>query len=290
MKKIISVFIISFILAISIFLAIQYYINIQSEKGALQITSSPESKVYLDGSYIGQTPLCKCQADDMVQPGDYTISLVPVNSTLQEFEEKITVSQGVLTVVDRKFGSNGQSEGSIISLSALPDKTASQLIIVSFPQGAKVSLDDQDIGTTPLSYSNPTESDHDLKVDKNGYNEKEIRIRTPIGYKLTVEAYLSTSTTSFAVPTPTNTPTQNISPTTTQAISPTPTPTQNVLILNTPTGYLNVRAGPSLSASEVGQVIPQKIYPLISQESGWYEITLDDGTTGWISSQYAKLK
>src|SRR5580692_11243159 len=116
MKKIISVFIISFFLALAIFLGIQYYINIHSEKGALQVTSSPESKVYVNGSYIGQTPLCKCQNTDMIAPGDYTISLVPVDSSLQEFQEKITISQGVLTVVDRKFGTDGQSEGSIISL------------------------------------------------------------------------------------------------------------------------------------------------------------------------------
>src|SRR5579872_6839850 len=149
MKKVILVFIISFILALGIFLGIQYYLNIHSEKGALQVTSSPESKVYINGSYIGQTPLCKCQSNDMVAPGDYTIRLIPLGSSLQEFDEKITISQGVLTVVDRKFGSNGQSEGSIISLTPLDDQTSSQLVVVSFPQGAKVTLDDQSIGTTP---------------------------------------------------------------------------------------------------------------------------------------------
>lgn len=282
MKKIISVFIISFFLALAIFLGIQYYINIHSEKGALQVTSSPESKVYVNGSYIGQTPLCKCQNTDMIAPGDYTISLVPVDSSLQEFQEKITISQGVLTVVDRKFGDNGQSEGSIISLTPLEDKNSSQLIVVSFPQGASVSLDDQNIGTTPLSYNNPTVSDHDLKLDKDGYNEKEIRIRTPMGYKLTVAAYLSTNTSQLDVPQ------ASASASPSPSGSPTPTNTNSVTILNTPTGYLNVREGPSLSASEVGQVTPGKSYPLIKEEPGWDEITLDDGTTGWISSQYAK--
>lgn len=281
MKKIILVFIISFILALGIFLGIQYYINIHSEKGALQVTSSPASKVYLNNNYIGQTPLCKCQTSDMLAPGDYTIRMVPTGSSLQEFEEKITVSQGVLTVVDREFGNNGQSEGSIISLTPLDDKNSSQLIVVSFPQGAQVTLDDQDIGTTPLSYNNPTVSDHDLKVSKDGYNEKEIRIRTPLGYKLTVAAYLSTSTTGLTIPSVLS------SATPTPSLSSSPTPTSSVLILNTPTGYLRVRAGPSLSAEEIGQVTPGKTYPLTSESSGWYEITFDDGTTGWVSSQYA---
>lgn len=284
MKKIVLVFIISFILALGIFLGIQYYLNIRSEKGALQVTSSPTSKIYLNDSYLGQTPLCKCQASDMVAPGDYTIRLVPVDSSLQEFQEKITVSQGVLTVVDRKFGNNGQSEGSIISLTPIEDKSKSELLVVSFPQGAQVLLDDQNIGTTPLLSNDPTESDHDLKISKDGYNEKDIRIRTPLGYKLTVAAYLSTNTTGLSTSVPSIAPSPSASP----SASPSPSGTPTIVILDTPTGYLRVREGPSASASEVGQVKPGKSYPLDSEESGWYEITIDDGTTGWISAQYAK--
>src|SRR3712207_8100804 len=43
-------------------------------------------------------------ATDMLQTGDYTIKLTPVDPNLGEFQEKIKVSQGILTVVDRKFG------------------------------------------------------------------------------------------------------------------------------------------------------------------------------------------
>ncbi|HSX09457.1 MAG TPA: PEGA domain-containing protein [Candidatus Saccharimonadales bacterium] len=286
MKKFALVFIISFILALGIFLGVQYYINIHSEKGALQVTSSPQSKVYINGSYIGQTPLCKCEATDMIVPGEYTIRVVPVGSSFQEFQEKITISQGVLTVVDRKFGSNGQSEGSIISLTPLENKNAAQLVVVSFPQGAKVLLDDQGIGTTPLSSTNPTISDHDLKIDKDGYNEKEIRIRTPQGYKLTVAAYLSTSTTSLSVPTASSS--ASTSPDSTTPASPTPTTMSSVTILDSPIGYVHLRAGPSLSAAEVGQATSGKTYPLIDVQAGWYEITVSDGTTGWISAQYGQ--
>ncbi len=282
MKKVVLVFIISFILALGLFLGIQYYLNTRSEKGALQVTSSPTSKVYLNDEYLGQTPLCKCQASGMVIPGDYTIRLVPTDRTLAEFQEKLTISQGVLTVVDRKFGTNGQSEGSIISLSPFDNKMKSQLLVVSFPQGATVLLDDQSIGTTPLLSNDPTESDHDLKVNKDGYNEKEIRIRTPLGYKLTVAAYLSTSTTSL-VP-----PSASSAATPTPSIEATPTPANRIVILDTPTGFLRVRKTPSVSAAEVGQVNPGKTYELVDHQSDWDEIKLDDGTTGWISSQYAK--
>jgi hypothetical protein len=282
MKKIVFVFIISFILAIGLFLGIQYYLTLRAQKGALQVTASPQSKVYLNGSYLGQTPLCKCQATDMIMPGDYTISLVPLDSSLQEFQEKVTISEGVLTVVDRKFGQNGQSEGSIISLTPLDSKTTAQLEVISFPQDAHVSLDDQDIGMTPLFYRNPTESDHDLKISKEGYADKDIKIRTPLGYKLIVDAYLSTDTT--IPPTPTPVP----SPVVSQAPTSAPTGAKAVVILNTTTGYLWVREGPSISANQITQIKPGQTYVLISEVSGWDEITLPNGTTGWISAQYAK--
>src|SRR5580704_14987958 len=99
MKKIVVVFFISFFLAVGIFFGIQYYINIHSEKGALQVTASPTSKVYLDDTYIGQTPLCKCEVPDMISPGNYTIRLTPLDNSLQSFQEQIGISQGVLTVV-----------------------------------------------------------------------------------------------------------------------------------------------------------------------------------------------
>lgn len=284
MKKVALVFIISFVLALGIFLGVQYYLSNTSQKGALQITSSPQSKVYLNNHYLGQTPLCKCESSDMLDVGEYTIGLVPLDSSLPEFQEKVTLSQGVLTVVDRKFGKNALSEGSIISLSPLEDKTKTQLLVVSFPQDAQVLLDDQNIGKTPLLYKDPTESDHVLKVGKEGYNQKEIPIRTPLGYKLTVAVYLSASTHDLSSPDASS----SASPTASVSAAPSPTGTNTVTILNTPTGNLHVREGPSLSAATVGQATPGKSYSIVGDEVDWYEIMLDDGTVGWISSQYAK--
>ena len=133
-----------------------------------------------------------------------------------------------------------------------------------------------------MVYNNPTESDHDLKLSKDGYNEKEIRIRTPLGYKLSVAAYLSTNTASL--PSSTQAAANSNSP---SGANPRPTPVNRVTILNTPTGFLRVRKTPSIDASEVGQVTPGKAYELVDEQNDWFEIKLADGTTGWISSQYA---
>ncbi len=277
MKKVLIVFTASLVLALALYFAVQYYFSLNAQKGALQVTSSPESKVYLNNKYLGQTPLCKCEAADMLSAGEYTIRLVPLDTNLREFQEKVTISQAVLTVVDRKFGKNALSEGSIISLSPLADKQKTELLVASFPQGSEVLLDDSLIGTTPLHYKDPTESDHVLKIRKEGYSEKEVRIRTPRGYKLTVTAYLSTSGT---LPQPASDSASLTSPTPTVA-------QQRVKIQDTPTGFLRVRATASTTGAEVGRVSPGQSYPLTTEQEGWYEITLDDGTKGWISSEYA---
>ena len=285
MKNFFLIALSSIVLTLLCILALQYFIHMQGQKGALQETATPESKVYLDGKYIGTTPLCKCEASEMLKTGDYTIRLQPTKGNLSEFQEKITISEAVLTVVDRKFDKDSLSEGSVISLSPLSDKKKTELLAVSLPEGADVLLDNSDIGKTPLSFKDPTESDHVLVIKKNGYKQKTIRIRTPLGYKLTVAAYLSTGenvTSSSSIP-----PLASQSATPVDKSSPTSAVKRGtVLILDTPTGFLRVRD--SMGGAEIGRVTPGESYALVTEQDGWFEIKLKDGTIGWISDEYAE--
>ena len=290
MKKIILVFTISFILALGLFLLAKVYLGANQQRGALQVTSSPESKVYLNNEYIGQTPLCKCEASDMLEAGEYTIRVVPVDEKLREFQEKITISAAVLTVVDRTFGENSLSEGSVISLSPLDDPESNELLVVSFPQGAEVLLDDASIGNTPILHEKPTESDHILRVLKDGYNEKEVRIRTPLGYKLTVAVYLSTNNTNLgSVQSQATDPLAEDDPVASSSADSEEEKDDalQVVILDTPTDFLRVRQGPDPSSFEVGRVAPGDVYTVEDQQEGWYKITTKDGTAGWISQEFA---
>ena len=266
------------LIAILIFIAVTIILNKTSNKGGLQVTSVPKSKVYLDGKLIGETPLCKCDQNNMITTGEYTIKLVPSQENFSYFEGKITVSSGTLTVVDRSFGQGGLSQGSIINLIPIDDKKDAQVSIISFPDKAKVFLDNNLSGTSPLLLRNITESDHEVKLSKDGYKEKAIRIRIVAGYKLESIIFLSINqdvgASSAAIPVP-------------LSISPTPT-VKNVIILNTPTGFLRVRESNSISSAQVALVNPGESYELISEQESWYEIKLKDGKTGWISSQYAK--
>jgi hypothetical protein len=301
MKKLVFIVFSSILLAI-VFIMGAVYVNKAraGAKGALQVTSGPDSKVYLNDRYLGQTPLCKCETADMLPTGSYTIRLVPIGGGFLEFQEKVTISDSVLTVVDRKFGKNSTSEGSIISLTPLGDKKKMELLVVSFPQGSTALLDGNSIGSTPVLMKDPTESDHILKVRKDGYKEKTVRIRTPLGYKLTVASYLSVdadAANSYFKPSPAPSGTPSPTPTPTEVPKPvngkraTPTPTRaadTVVILETPTGFLRVREDASVSSSEIGRAIPGDSYPLIDEQNDWYEIKLANGQVGWISKQYAQ--
>ena len=61
-----------------------------------------------------------------------------------------------------------------------------------------------------------------------------------------------------------------------------------IQILATPTGILNVRSGPGLSYSVIAKINPGEKYQLLDERPEWYNIKLSSGKTGWISSQYAK--
>jgi Bacterial SH3 domain len=67
-------------------------------------------------------------------------------------------------------------------------------------------------------------------------------------------------------------------------------PALQLKITSTPTGYLNVRSGPSTSDKVIGQVHPGEIYTYTSTQPGWYLITIPEMDSGWVSSQYVTLQ
>lgn len=267
------------LLAVAIFIGFAFFYNRSTDKGALQVTANPKSNVYLNGQLIGQTPLCKCELPDMLPVGEYTIRVTPLQSGYEPFESKVTVGKTVLTVLDRTFGKGPTGEGSIITLSPLEDKEASELSVLSFPQGASVLVDNGMQAETPYTYKNLTISDHDVKLGKTGYREKLVRIRTAAGYRVTTLVFLGVNPDGLA-----QTPTSAVSPT----ASPSAAIAQKVRVLQTPNGFLNVRSQPSTAAGIVTRLNTGDIVDLVSEQEGWYEVRLSDGTTGWISNQYAR--
>lgn len=274
MKKIL-LFVIPFLIAVPAVTGLAYFLSNSSGKGALQVTSTPKSQVYLDGKLIGETPFCKCELPDMLKSGEYAIKLVPKENGSSSFEEKIKITKSVLTAVDRTFGKGATSHGSIITLTPLEDEKTTQLLVHTFPDRADLLLDSSPKGTTALLLKDVTPSDHTLKLIKSGYSEKTVRIRTVLGYKL--EAFVTLGINDEII----------------KSASPAATLTpqkQKVIILETPTGFLRVRESASLDSREIDRVNPGETFEVESETKDWFEIKLADGKTGWVSRQYAEEK
>ena len=271
-------FILSLLIAVLIFFGLLFFLNKRSGRGALQVTSIPPSRVYLKDKLIGTTPFCACDLEHMLPSGDYVIKLVPIGGNFRPFEEKININEATLTAVDRTFIDNGGSDGSVISLTPIEDKKDVQILVVSLPDKANVFLDGNPVGMTPLFLKQISESDHDLRITRNGYKDKIIKVKTAPGFKLNSLIFLgvkSDLSSSMA------------------SVSATPTPTLTdtiVIILDTPTGFLRVREDSSLASTEIAQVKPGSSYALIEEKENWFKIRLAGGKMGWISSQYASKR
>jgi hypothetical protein len=59
-----------------------------------------------------------------------------------------------------------------------------------------------------------------------------------------------------------------------------------LIITETGTGYLNVRADSLLEADIIGKVYPGETYEYILRQNGWYQIELSDGEAGWVFGDY----
>lgn len=279
MKKVL-IFLLPIFLAIIVFFIGTYYFSAKDlGTGGLQVTSSPQSQVYLNGKMIGLTPFCKCQGKETIATGDYTIRLVPMGKSLNEtpFEQKITINKSVITAVDFNFGSVSKSQGSIISLFQLNNKQA-DLFITSFPDGATVTLDSGEAKKTPAVWKNVTDSEHKIILSKVGYDTKNLSILATRGYQLQVVVFLATNLS----------PSPSVSIAPSVSISPTASSSAKIIILDTPTGFLRVRRDATAGSEEIGQVLPNQTFALNDEKNGWYEITIPNGKIGWVSSTYAK--
>ncbi len=275
---------------------------IGTSKAGLKVTTSSPATVILDGKQEGATPFEKID----LKSKTYRLQLIPQSG--QPWETTLTLHDNLLAVVERTTGNNDQeSEGYIMELEKISDKTQSQLSVVTIPDPAAVRIDGQPKGFAPITVMLSTDGNHEVIVSSAGYNDKKVPLAVPKGHKLTLTVQLSRTKIVSPAPEATESAAPNetsITPTPTPIgaksqvkTPPTPKPTQAALtrpyveILDTPTGWLRVRSEPnSSSGKELTKVNPKETYKFLeSTDSGWYKIKLDDGQEGWISGKYAKL-
>jgi hypothetical protein len=271
----------------------------QTGKGALQVSSTPQATVYLDGEQKGMTPYF----NDKIESGEHTVKLVPEAGTenLVTWEGKVNLAPGIVTAINRTLGpTEAESSGEILSLEKIASRNTSSLAVVSNPDGAMIKINGNPEGFAPVLKENLTAGSYLVIVSAAGYEEKSINATTVAGYKLTVNAKLAQAIEGIAEATssaemeegasPSPSPSPTASPKASPKPSATPPAKPYVVIKETPTGWLRVRAEPSTEAEELARVNPGEMYPYLEEEkSGWYKIEYEKSEEGWISGVYADL-
>lgn len=271
------------LVATGLFLLVKVIYNFKDvEKGGLQVTANVNGKVFLDGKYIGDIPVRKINQQDTVSTGNYELRIEPQDTTLSAYTARVQINGGVLTAVDKTFLPGSLGSSYILTL----EKSSSQkpqIEITSIPDGAMVTIDSVSVGVTPYKSDSLSSSEHEVEIQKEGFAKKTIRVKTVENLTLVVSTNLGTGDIG-TIPQATSTSTVNPS------VTPTTTPQakSTVVILDTPNGFLRVRSGAGTAFGEVARVKPGEKYDVINEKSGWYEIQIDNSTTGWVSSQYAK--
>ena len=64
----------------------------------------------------------------------------------------------------------------------------------------------------------------------------------------------------------------------------------SVIILETPTGFLNVRSGPSTSYSKISEVFTDDEFVVLKEDNNWVKIMVSEDLQGWITLKYADKK
>lgn len=260
-----------------VFFLVGYF---KPKSAGINVQTTPAASVYIDGEMVGRSPY-----EGTHDPKEVVVKLIPesFDKPLAPYEARVNLVSGIETIIQRDFAeSETDSSGAIISFEKAGGKEVS-IAIISQPDSAQVVIDGQVKGFTPYKSANITEGEHTIAVNAPNYQEKSLTVHTYEGYKLTSEFKLAPLVQVEEVEE--EVPTEEVSE---EEVSEE---TKEMLeILNTPTGYLRVRAEPTTSSEEVGRVEPGKTYLLVEEDkaAGWYKIEYVEGKEGWIAKQYAK--
>jgi len=259
----------------------------------LDITSSPQASVFINGENKGETPF----SNKDMKPGSYSIKLVPIGENLSPYETKIELTSKASTIISRTFAqSEIDSSGHILQLQEDPGG-GTYISVISDPDNVNVSIDDVPSGFTPLSKLSITPGSHSLHVTSPGFTEQTLPLNTVKGYNLIVSFKLAGQTITLTPPSPSpsSSASASLESATPSATTSASTPSLNmakpyVIISETETGWLRIRKEASGTSDEIGKANTgeQLKYLGESTELGWFKIEFE-GEVGWVSGRYVTL-
>lgn len=228
----------------------------------ISILSAPEgATIFLDGKEVGKTPY----EDKNLSIKEYQIKL---DKEGMVWQGKVRLTPQTVTIINRDLAQDvASSSGEILTL-----EKGRGMTVVSNPADSEVEIDGKIMGKTPLAV-NLEIGEHTIVVSHPNYLKRSIRANLPNQFNLNISVDLALSEADL-----------------TTITSPVITQTPEVVVKQTPTGFLRVRDKPSLSGKELARVNVGDTLILLEELSGWDRIKLSDGTEGFVSSTYVEKK
>lgn len=236
-------------------------LGIKPSSGVSIISEPTEATVFINQKEVGKTPF----EDKNLSVGEY---VVKISKDKASWQGQVKLTPGTVTVINRDLADDPSSAaGETLTLNR-----GRGLTIISNPTGAAVEIDGKAYGNTPLTTDIET-GQHTILLSQTNYLKRSIRADLPNNFNLTVSVNLALSEA-------------DLSATTTPAINVTP----EVIVKQTPTGFLRVRDKASLNGKEIAQVKPGESLVLLEELGSWDRVRLTNGTEGFVSSAYVEKK
>lgn len=242
-------------------LAAEIFLGIKERSGISIISDPDEAVVFIDSKEVGKTPF----EDKNLEVKELDIKLDKDGAIWQG---KVKLNPKTLTIVNRDLAkSQASSSGEILTL-----ERGKGITVISNPAESEVEIDGKSYNKTPTNIDLAA-GEHTLVISHSNYLKRSIRANLPPGFNLTVSVDLALSEADLS----------SIS-------SPVITQTPEVVVKDTPTGFLRVRDKPSTAGKEITRVNVGDSMILLEELSGWDRVRLSNGTEGYVSSTYVENK
>lgn len=274
-------------------------------KAGLQVmTTEVPASIFLNGQYLEKTPYI----GKNLKPGEYMLKIQPDNPAFVPYETTITLAKGLLTVVTWKPGERPETSGGVIyEMESLSQKNKTELSIISIPDKAIVSLDQDKKDFTPLLLKDVAIGTHEFEVRLPSYETQKHTINIIEGYRINITVKLAKhslelvdgKTDQEASPSAKTVDTEESTAsgeTPLRQAKSTVSETDQPMVTIKPTNFyrdgkevLRVRDKAGSHGQELGFAEVGESYPYLDETvSGWHKIDFA-GDEGWVSGKYASL-
>lgn len=239
----------------------EVFLGIKQRSGITIFTLPDGATVFLDGKEVGKTPY----ENKNLEVKQYDVKLERDGAYWQG---KIKLNSGTLTSISRDLSpAEASAAGEILTL-----ERGKGLTVISNPSDANVEIDGKLFGKTPQTFD-IGKGEHTILISHSNYLNRSIKVNLPDKFNMTISVDLSLSEADL-----------------TSVSAPVITQTPEVVVKQTPTGFLRVRDKASLSGKEIDRVNTGDTLILLEELSGWDRVRLVDGTEGFVSSTYVTKK